>query len=136
MTMQTKNFHHPFLLHTSQSCMYRPTRRLAAILRTPVQPAYPLRYIMSAPRPQSRPRTRKPQAKGPQRQVHLASSDPTPAPSGTVTPAIEGGSGVRFRDFSGLSEAVLSGIPFEFCTEVSLYKAKLTRYKPLPYLQF
>jgi ATP-dependent RNA helicase MSS116 len=48
----------------------------------------------------------------------FASTDSTPLPSGAVTPAAEGGSGVRFRDFEGLSEEVLKGIPFEFCTEV------------------
>ncbi|KAI9631920.1 P-loop containing nucleoside triphosphate hydrolase protein [Dioszegia hungarica] len=53
-----------------------------------------------------------------------STTDSTPAPSGTVTPAVEGGSGVRFRDFEGLSEQVLKGIPFE-CTDYQVQAATL-----------
>lgn len=91
-------------------------------------------YIMSAPparggsrggfRGRGGPRKpQQPRAAGsaiPQQFSGVASTtDSTPAPSGTVTPAVEGGSGVRFRDFEGLSEQVLKGIPFEFCTDAS-----------------
>lgn len=75
------------------------------------------RRARGGPRKPQQPRSAVPDAMRQQQQS--TSTDSTPLPSGAVTPAVEGGSGVKFRDFEGLSEEVLKGIPFEFCTDVS-----------------